>query len=66
VYSTAHSGLIAGLGAGAWSAGVAVAMPLFGKLIDLKRWDVAFLLAAVLPVVGYVCWLGVNRDKSTA
>ena len=63
VYSTAHSGLIAGLGAGAWSAGVAVAMPLFGKLIDLKRWDVAFLLAAVLPVVGHVCWLAVNRRE---
>jgi hypothetical protein len=38
-----------------------VAMPLFGKLIDLKRWDVAFLLAAVLPAVGHVYWLAVNR-----
>jgi ACS family hexuronate transporter-like MFS transporter len=66
VYSTAHSGLIAGLGAGAWSAGVAVAMPLFGKLIDIKRWDVAFLMAAVLPVVGHLYWLGVNRAESTA
>jgi ACS family hexuronate transporter-like MFS transporter len=66
VYSTAHSGLIAGLGAGAWSAGVAVAMPLFGKLIDMKRWDLAFVAAAVLPVAGHVYWLWVNRDKSTA
>jgi ACS family hexuronate transporter-like MFS transporter len=63
VYSTAHSGLIAGLGAGAWSAGVAVAMPLFGKLIDMQRWDVAFLLAAVLPAVGHVFWLWVNRRE---
>ncbi len=61
VYSTAHSGLIAGLGAGAWSAGVAVAMPLLGSLIDLQRWDVAFLLAAVLPAVGYLFWLAANR-----
>jgi len=66
VYSAAHAGLIAGLGAGAWSAGVAVAMPLFGKLIDLKRWDVAFVLAAVVPVAGHLYWLAVNRGRSTA
>ena len=63
VYSAAHSGLIAGLGAGAWSAGVAAAMPLFGKLIDLKRWDVAFVLAAVVPVAGHLYWLAVNRRE---
>ena len=56
VYSTAHSGLIAGLGAGAWSAAVAVVMPLFGRLIDRGRWDAAFLLAAVVPMAGYLLW----------
>jgi MFS transporter, ACS family, hexuronate transporter len=61
VYSMANSGLIAGLGAGAWSAAVAVAMPLLGRLIDRHRWDVAFLLAAVLPAVGYLFWLAANR-----
>ncbi len=61
IYSAAHSGLIAGLGAGGWSAGVAIAMPLFGRLIDQHRWDTAFLMAAVVPVVGYAFWLVVNR-----
>ncbi len=61
VYSMANSGLLAGLGAGAWSAAVAVAMPLLGRLIDRHRWDVAFLLAAVLPAVGYLFWLAANR-----
>jgi ACS family hexuronate transporter-like MFS transporter len=64
VYSAGHSGLIAGLGAGAWSAGVAVAMPLFGRLIDYHRWDVAFLIAAVAPVVGQAYWLAVNRRRA--
>ncbi len=63
VYSAAHSGLIAGLGAGAWSAAVAVVMPLFGRLIDRGRWDTAFLLAAVVPAAGYLLWLAVNRAK---
>ncbi len=61
VYSAAYSGLIAGLGAGAWSAAVAVVMPLLGRLIDQHRWDTAFLLAAVLPVAGYMFWLAANR-----
>lgn len=61
VYSTAHSGLLAGLGAGAWSAGVAVAMPLFGKLIDAARWDAAFAAAAVAPAAGWLLWLAINR-----
>lgn len=55
-YSTAHSGLIAGLGAGAWSAAVALVMPMFGRLFDLHRSDAAFVLAAAFPVIGYAAW----------
>jgi len=64
LYSAAHSGLIAGLGAGAWSAAVAVVMPVFGRLIDRGRWDAAFLLAAVLPPAGWLLWLAVNRRRN--
>jgi len=64
VYSAAHSGLIAGLGAGAWSAGVALLMPVFGRLIDLRAWDAAFRLAALLPAAGWALWVIVNRRGS--
>jgi ACS family hexuronate transporter-like MFS transporter len=64
VYSTAHSGLIAGLGAGAWSAGVAIAMPLFGRLIDAHRWDTAFAAAALVPVAGVIIWRTLNRPAA--
>lgn len=57
VYSAAYSGLIAGLGAGAWSAAVAVAMPIFGRMFDLHQTGAAFALAAVFPVAGYLAWL---------
>jgi ACS family hexuronate transporter-like MFS transporter len=60
VYSSAHSGLIAGLGAGAWSAAVAVAMPLFGRLFDLHRLNESFALAAGFPIAGYVIWRWAN------
>src|SRR5579872_1675254 len=44
-YSMRHSGLIAGLGAGSWSAVVAVVMPLAGKLFDLRAYSAAFGIA---------------------
>ncbi len=56
VFTADQSGLIAGLGAGSWSALVAVAMPLFGKLFDAHRYDLAFAVAAAFPVGGYALW----------
>ncbi len=56
VFSADHSGLIAGLGAGSWSAAVALVMPVFGRLFDQQRYDTAFGLAAVFPIAGYGLW----------
>jgi ACS family hexuronate transporter-like MFS transporter len=62
VYSVSCSGLISGLGAGAWSLMVAVIMPVFGRLFDLARFDAGFALAAVFPVAAYVTWWAINRQ----
>lgn len=61
VVSPAHAGLLAGLGAGSWSAFVALAMPWFGRLMDRRAWDAAFLLAAAIPAAGFLLWLWLNR-----
>jgi MFS transporter, ACS family, hexuronate transporter len=68
VYSRAHSGLIAGLGAGAWSAAVGVVMPVFGRMFDMHRTGAAFALAAFFPIAGYAIWVWANRpdDRTTA
>ncbi len=63
VYSSGHSGLIAGLGAGSWSAAVALTMPIFGRLFDLQRWGSAFALAALIPVAGYGIWHFLSRPS---
>jgi ACS family hexuronate transporter-like MFS transporter len=63
-YSARHSGLIAGLGAGSWSAVVALVMPAVGKLFDLRNYDAAFELAAVFPIAGYAVWRVLNRTSS--
>jgi ACS family hexuronate transporter-like MFS transporter len=65
VYSVEHAGLIAGIGAGSWGAAVALAMPVFGRLFDQRRYDAAFLLAAAIPLAGYAGWLALTRkDRS--
>ncbi len=61
VYSAAHAGLISGVGSGAWSATVAVLMPLFGRLLDLEAYRAAFALAAALPLAGFLLWGRLNR-----
>lgn len=61
VVAPAHAGLMAGLGAGSWSALVAVAMPVFGRLMDRCAWDAAFAAAAAVPVAGFLLWLLLNR-----
>jgi ACS family hexuronate transporter-like MFS transporter len=65
VYSTASSGLIAGLGAGAWSAGVALASPVYGYLFDIGQVALAFLLASLLPAAGLLLWLGLSAWGQT-
>ncbi len=66
VFSTAHSGLIAGLGAGAWSLMVAIVMPVFGRLFDLARFDAGFALAAAFPIAGYATWRIINKRTDAA
>ena len=56
-YSVVHSGLLAGVGSGTWSAVVALFMPVVGRLFDLHRYHAAFALATLLPVAGYASWL---------
>jgi ACS family hexuronate transporter-like MFS transporter len=66
VYSTEHSGLIAGIGAGSWGAVVALIMPVAGRLFDQRRYETAFLMAASIPLIGYFGWLALSRVKLRA
>jgi len=63
-FTTARAGLLAGVGAGSWSAVVAVVMPVFGRLLDQQRYGEAFALAAAFPVAGFLGWLLLARGGS--
>lgn len=66
VFSSGHAGFLGGLGAGAWSALVALVMPWFGRLFDRHDYAAGFLLAAVFPLAGTLLWWLLNRMPQSA
>ena len=62
VYTADHAGLIAGVGAGSWSAAVAVMMPILGRLFDVHAYAAAFWMATAIPMCGFVGWLVLSRE----
>jgi MFS transporter, ACS family, hexuronate transporter len=55
-YPREQTGLVAGIGAGSWSAVVAAVLPSLGHMFDVKHYANAFLFCAVVPVLGTFCW----------
>jgi ACS family hexuronate transporter-like MFS transporter len=64
-FSSDHSGFLAGLGAGSWSAVVALVMPVFGKFFDQQQYSSAFALAAAIPIAGCAIWQIASRRRSS-
>lgn len=56
VFGSKQSGLIAGLGAGSFSAVQALLMPWFGRMFDQQAYSLAFGIAASLPAIGLAIW----------
>jgi len=54
VFSKQHAGYVAGLASGAYGAGLALMMPVFGRLFDGGHYAAAFALAATCPALGYL------------
>jgi ACS family hexuronate transporter-like MFS transporter len=55
-FPTGHSGLLAGIGAGSWGAIVALTSPWFGHLFDRSDYVIAFRIATLFPIIGYILW----------
>ena len=56
LFSRSYAGYLGGVASGAYGAGLALMMPLFGRLFDFNQYNLAFGLAALCPVAGYLCW----------
>lgn len=59
-FSRAQTALIAGLGAGSFSAFIGVLAPQFGRWFDQQNYELAFLVAGLLPGVGFVLWMALT------
>lgn len=55
-FGNGRAGLIAGLGAGSFSALTALTAPVFGGFFDQGHYAWAFWVAAAFPIGGYVLW----------
>ena len=65
-YPPGQSALVAGLGAGTWSALVAALLPLLGRWFDQQRYTETFLLVTLIPVVGTVLWLWLTKPRDAS
>ena len=63
VYSADHVGLVAGIGAGSWSAIVALVMPIVGHMFDRGAYEQAFYLIIAIPLVGFAGWYGFSKPN---
>jgi MFS family permease len=63
-FPSRNAGFVAGLASAALGAASTIFMPIFGKLFDMHRYEVAFVIAAAGPMVGYAVWLWLTTEKS--
>ena len=64
-YRKQQTGLVAGIGAGSWSALVAMVLPSLGHMFDMKHYANAYLFCAVVPVIGTFCWWALTLPHPT-
>jgi MFS transporter, ACS family, hexuronate transporter len=64
VFPKQQAGLVAGVGAGSWSALVAMVLPSLGHMFDMKHYANAFLFAGIVPVIGAFCWWALTAPEA--
>ena len=64
-YPAGQMAMVAGLGAGTWSALVAVLLPMLGRWFDQQRYTETFLVVTLVPVAGTLLWLRLTRPRDS-
>jgi MFS transporter, ACS family, hexuronate transporter len=62
-YPRDQTGMVAGIGSGAWSAVVAILLPIYGRWFDLQWYGAIFLSLSVIPILGTALWLWIGRSQ---
>jgi ACS family hexuronate transporter-like MFS transporter len=61
-YRRDQTGMVAGVGSGAWSAVVAILLPIYGRWFDLKWYTAIFVSLSVIPILGTALWWWIGRN----
>ena len=62
-YPREEVGMVAGIGSGAWSAVVAILLPIYGRWFDHQRYALSFVGLSLIPVVGTLLWWWIGRPS---
>ena len=65
-FGNSRAGLIAGLGAGSFSALTALTAPIFGSFFDQQNYAWAFWVATASPILGYILWMTLRAAPGSA
>jgi ACS family hexuronate transporter-like MFS transporter len=63
-YHEEQVGVVASIGAGSWSAAVAMLLPTLGHMFDQKHYANAFLFVGIVPVLGAISWWGLTAPRA--
>ena len=61
-YPGDQTGMVAGIGSGAWGAVQAAVLPVYGHWFDQKSYEAAWTSMILLPLLGTALWLWISRS----
>jgi hypothetical protein len=64
LYPRNQTALVGGIGSAAWSAVLAVLLPIYGRWFDLKWYGAVFVSMALMPSAGTAIWIWLSRQKT--
>lgn len=56
IYPPNQRSMAAGIASSSFSAAVAITLPICGRMFDAHRYDQAFLMVGLLPLIGTIIW----------
>jgi ACS family hexuronate transporter-like MFS transporter len=65
-YRRDQTGMVAGVGSGAWSAVVAILLPIYGRWFDHQWYAPIFISLSVIPILGTALWWWIGRSPAPA
>jgi MFS transporter, ACS family, hexuronate transporter len=62
-YPRDATGMVAGIGSGAWSAVVAILLLIYGPWFDRHWYEATFVSLSLIPILGTTLWWWIGRDR---